>query len=139
MPTGRKTGGYSPAYEKRLKAFFKKNPHGTLAEARGHKNKKPDTTDTLKLTEYAIKEKIKLQHVKKRLGIITEKETAKNITDLQALRRNVQKLETIPTRTLEYWQNREKSAKLYKELRGRGVVGGMETDWLANLLFYHGG
>ena len=116
MPAGRKTGGYSPAYEKRLKAFFAKNPHATLAEARGHKNKKPDTTDTLKLTEYAIKEKIKLQHVKKRLGIITEKETAKNITDLQALRRNVQKLETIPTRTLEYWQNREKSAKLYKGL-----------------------
>ena len=81
MPTGRKTDGYSPAYEKRLKAFFKKNPYGTLAEARGHKNKMPNTRDPLKLTEYVIKEKIKLQHVKKRLGLITEKEVAKNITE----------------------------------------------------------
>ena len=139
MPTGRKTGGYSPVYEKRLKAFFKKNPHGTLVEARGHKNKKPNTTDTLKLTEYAIKEKIRLQHVKERLGINTEKEVAKNITDLQALRRNVQKLDTIPAKTLDYWKNREKSAELYKELRDREVVGDRETDWLSNLLFYHGG
>ena len=139
MSVRRKTGGYSPAYEKRLKAFFAKNPHATLAEARGHKNKKPDTTDALKLTEYAIKEKIKLQQVFKKLGIITEKERLKNITDLQALRTVVRKIDVIPAKSLPYWELKNKGAEVYKKLEQRGVLGKRIEDDLASLLFYHGG
>ena len=137
MPRGKQ--GYSPAYEKRLKAFFAKNPHGTLAEARGHKNKIFGSPDSLHQTEYAIKHKIKLQHVKEKLGIITEKEKSKNISDLQALRHNVRKLDVIPAKTLEHYQNREKSYGIYRKLKKQGVIGEPDTDWLGSMIFYHGG
>ena len=139
MPAGRKTGGYSPAYEKRLKAFFAKNPHGTLAEARGHKPNVPDTEDRLILSEYAIKEKIKLQQVFKKLGIITEKERLKNITDLQALRTVVRKIDVIPVKGFPYWGLKNEGAEVYKKLEQRGVLGKRVEDDLASLLFYHGG
>ena len=139
MPARRKTGGYSPAYEKRLKAFFAKNPHGTLAEARGHKLNVPDTEDRLILSEYAIKEKIKLQQVFKKLGIITEKERLKNITDLQALSTVVRKIDVILAKSLPYWELKKKGAEVYKKLEQRGVLGKRVEDDLASLLFYHGG
>lgn len=129
--------GYSPAYEKRLKSYFEKNPYGTMAEARGHKINPPDTKDSKKLTEFAIREKIKIEHVKEKLGLITAKQKKENVKGLQDFRFFNAEQGKYDKGDVKYWELHNKAEGEYKKLEEKKVLGPRDEDELAALIFYH--
>ncbi len=115
---------WSPAYKKRIESFFRRNPDGTLTEARrGLESQDISNLSELEITVWSQKVKLGNIDLKEAVGAI-DSDTARQGRSIlrQMIKETTIMFEVHPVGTTGYYDQQDKLKALYKRLKALGLV-----------------
>jgi hypothetical protein len=115
---------WTPAYRKRIESFFRRNPDGTLTEARrGAQSRDIENMSELEVTIWSQKIKLSNIDLREAVGNLSSDEARQARSILkQMIRETTLMFEVYPVGTTGYYDQQDKLKALYKRLKALGLV-----------------